>query len=63
MEKKISKAEEKKLLEIAMKNSPVIEDRRSLETAHSDSEDFLDIAVWEVRAMLEQAYLLGKASK
>lgn len=63
MEKKISKAEEKKLLKIAIENSPVIEERGSLETVRSDSADFLDLAVWEIRAMLEQAYLLGKASK
>lgn len=63
MEHKISKAEAKKLLKIAMENSTVIEERGSLETARSDEMDFLDIAIWDIKAMLEQAYLLGKASK
>ncbi|MDO4714294.1 MAG: hypothetical protein Q4B28_06750 [bacterium] len=32
----------------------------TLETQHSDSEDFHDIPVWTIKAMLEEAYKKGK---
>ena len=63
MEKKLTKAEEKKLLKIARECIVTVEDRGSLETRHSDGEDFLDIAVWELRNALEKAYRLGKEGK
>lgn len=34
----------------------------SLETRRSDSLDFRDIAVWNIKAALEAAYLAGQAS-
>ena len=48
MEKKISKATENKLLEIAKENS-----------VDSDSEDFIEVPVWGIEEMLKAAYELG----
>lgn len=59
MDKKISKAIEKKLLEIAKRNSAGVEERGDLERRWSDSEDFIEVAVWGIKAMLEEAYKLG----
>ncbi len=63
MEKELTKTEEKKLLQIAKKCMVAVEERGDLETRHSDGEDFLDIAVWELRNALEKAYRLGKEGK
>lgn len=54
---------EKSLLEIAKKFSYAVEVRGDLERRHNDSEDFLDIPVWTIKGMLEEAYKLGKESK
>lgn len=35
----------------------------SLETQNSDSKDFHDIAVWTLKAMLEEAYKKGMEAK
>ena len=35
----------------------------TLETRKSDSLDFYDIAVWQIKDALEKAYELGKNSK
>ena len=50
----------KKLVKIAEKNIPSLEGRGTLETHHSDSEDFYDISVWCLKAALIEAYELGK---
>lgn len=63
MEKKISKATEKKLLEIAKENSIVIKERGDLKVRNSDSDDFIDVSVWGLEQMLQQAYKLGKEGK
>ena len=47
-------------LEIAKRNSYSIEERGDLETSNSDSEDFIEMSVWSIKAMLEEAYELGK---
>lgn len=47
------------LLEIATRHITNIE---TLETRRSDSLDFHDVAVWEIRAALEAAYRAGQAS-
>lgn len=47
------------LLEITRRHFTNIE---TLETCRSDSLDFRDVAVWEVRAALEAAYRAGQAS-
>jgi len=35
----------------------------TLETRQSDSLDFHDLAVWQVRGMLEKAYEAGRAAR
>ena len=47
------------LLEIAHRHINSIE---TLETRRSDSLDFHDVAVWELRSALEAAYRAGQAS-
>lgn len=60
-EKKLTKAEKKALLNIAKKHLYQVERRGDLEERRSDSEDFLDsVAVWDIEAMLEDAYPFGK---
>lgn len=54
----------KQLVEIAKKNSYSIETRGDLESRHNDDEDFIEMSVWSIKAMLEEAYELGrKATK
>lgn len=48
------------LFEIAKRNIYGLEKRGDLEQRFIDSEDFLDVAVWSIRKMLEEAYELGK---
>ena len=48
---------------ISAKNSVVVEERGDLERRWNDEEDFLDISVWGLKAMLEQAYQLGREGK
>lgn len=59
MDMNISKVTEKKLLEIAKRNSVSVESRGDLERRRSDSEDFIEVSVWGIKAMLEEAYKLG----
>ena len=60
--KKLSKIERENLMEIAKKHIYPVEERGDLETRDNDSEDFLDVAVWSIKAALEAAYELGKES-
>lgn len=48
-----------KLLKIAMKHIPAIEDRKSLATRDNDHEDFFEVAVWSLKAALVEAYKAG----
>ena len=57
---KTTKKLEKALTEIAIRTMCPVERRGSLETRRSDEEDFLDIAVWELREALLAAYELGR---
>lgn len=50
----------KSLYKIAEKNLLAVEERGDLKTRYNDSEDFLDVAVWTLQKMLEEAYELGK---
>lgn len=50
---------EDSLLKIAKEYSIEIEERGNLETRMDDSEDFLEISVWSLKKMLEEAYKLG----
>ncbi len=60
--KKLSKKERESLVEIAKKYIYPVEVRGDLETCDNDSEDFLDVSVWSIKAALEAAYELGKES-
>lgn len=57
---KLTKKEQRKVLEIAKRVVYGVKERGDLETRHSDGEDFLDIAVWTLREAMEEAYALGK---
>ncbi|MBQ7574368.1 MAG: hypothetical protein IJT23_08925 [Clostridia bacterium] len=59
----MTKQELDKLVTIAKENIVAIENRTDLERRYSDEEDFLDIAVWELKTILINAYELGKKSK
>lgn len=60
----MTKKIEKQLLNIAKENSVVIEERGDLARRWNDSEDFIEVSVWGIEAMLKQAYELGrKAAK
>lgn len=48
------------LLEIAKKRSAAIAERGDLQERGSDSEDFIELSVWNLKAMLEEAYQLGR---
>ncbi|WP_425248160.1 DUF6900 domain-containing protein [Atopobium minutum] len=39
-----------------------MEDRGDLETRHNDGDDFIEVSVWGLKAMLEEAYAAGKAA-
>lgn len=59
----MTKATKKKLLEIAKQASASIEMRGDLERRWSDSEDFIEVAVWSIEEMLIVAYELGKRER
>lgn len=61
-EKAMTKKIEKTLLAIAKKNNWEVEERGDLETRHSDQDDFIEVSVWGLKAMLEEAYAAGKAA-
>lgn len=50
---------DKRLLEIAKRNSHAVRGRGNLEARYSDSEDFIDVSVWSLQDMLKEAYRLG----
>jgi len=58
--KGLSKKEMEKLVGIAKKHMYPVESRGDLETRGNDSEDFLDVSVWGIKAALEEAYRLGR---
>lgn len=60
---KHTKKAEQQLLKIVMRNIPPVADRGDLKTRNSDSEDFLNVAVWGLRDALMEAYELGKDEK
>ena len=53
----------KELLEIAKNNSGSIEVRGDLESRGNDWEDFIEVSIWGLQRMLEQAYELGKKER
>lgn len=54
---------EKELIEIAKRNSTEVEYRGDLETINNDSDDFIEVSVWGLKRMLEEAYELGRKGK
>lgn len=68
-EREIERAEhplaelDKKLYDIAAKHLIGVAERGDLETHHSDREDFIEVAVWELEAALNDAYEAGRKSK
>ena len=58
--RRIKEKETNNVLEIAKKYSMTIEERGDLETRNSDSEDFIEISVWNLKEMLLEAYEKGK---
>lgn len=60
MKQEISKATLKALEKIAMQESAAIEGRGGLERKWNDTEDFPEVAVWSIEAMLVAASKLGK---
>lgn len=57
----INKTTLRKLEQIAMSASYTLECRGGIDRRNNDIVDFQDISVLSIQAMLEQAYLLGKA--
>lgn len=51
---------EKMLLDIAMRCSYAIEKRGDLKPRMNDYDDFLELSVGSIEAMLEEAYRAGK---
>lgn len=58
----MTKKIEKTLLAIAKKNNWEVEERGDLETRHSDQDDFIEVSVWGLKTMLEEAYAAGKTA-
>lgn len=52
---------DRKLVAIAKKYLVGMQNRSDLKAHNSDSEDFLDVAVWELESALRAAYELGKS--
>lgn len=59
----ISKATEKKLLQIAKQYSASVKQRGDLKERNNDADDFIDISVWGLEQMLQKAYALGREEK
>ena len=59
--KGISKKTLKRLEQIALEASYSLEERGGIEARNNDTEDFPEISILAIQAMLEKAYLLGKA--
>lgn len=58
----MTELEKIELNKIATKINYTLRDRGNLETHDIDSEDFINIPVWEIKQMLEEAFYLGKRS-
>lgn len=59
----ITKATEKKLLQIAKQYSASVKQRGDLKERNNDADDFIDISVWGLEQMLQKAYALGREEK
>ena len=54
---------DKKVYDIAAKHLIAVQERGDLETRRSDSEDFIEVSVWSLKAALEEAYEAGRRAK
>ena len=52
---------DRKLVAIAKTSLVGMQGRSDLTAHNSDSEDFIDVAVWELESALRAAYELGKS--
>ena len=59
--KGISKKELEALEKIAMSVSYSLECRGGIESRNNDTEDFPEVSINSIQAMLEKAFLLGKS--
>lgn len=51
------------LLEIAKDHSLAINYRGDLEKRNTDSQDFIELSVWSLKAMLKEAYEAGQQGR
>jgi len=61
--KTLTKKQQEALLEIAKRLMASVDSRGDLEERGCDSEDFIEVPVWGIQKAMEEAYLLGKASR
>ena len=59
----LTKKQQEALLEIAKRLMASADSRGDLEERGCDSEDFIEVPVWGIQKAMEEAYLLGKASR
>lgn len=59
----LTKKQQEALLEIAKHLMASVDSRGNLEERGCDSEDFIEVPVWGIQKAMEEAYLLGKASR
>lgn len=59
----LTKKQQGALLEIAKRLMASVDSRGNLEERGCDSEDFIEVPVWGIQKAMEEAYLLGKASR
>ena len=59
----LTKKQQEALLEIAKRLMASVDSRGDLEEHGCDSEDFIEVPVWGIQKAMEEAYLLGKASR
>lgn len=59
----MTKQEMIRLIKIAQESFVALETRTDLETQNSNENDFMNVAVWEIKEALIKAYELGKGAK
>ncbi len=63
MKSRFSKKEQEAILTLAKNYLTAVEFRGHLDELHNDSDDYLEIPVWELEAALLAAYEMGKNRK
>lgn len=59
----MTEQEKIELNKIATRINYTLRERGNLETQNIDSQDFINLPVWELKEMLEQAFYLGTRNK